>query len=590
MTRELPWRALVLALWIIASVVLLAVMAPALAERRMSDPDDYMRLVQVRDWLAGQGWFDVTQHRMDPPRGGAMHWSRLVDLPLAGVILLLRPLVGTGAAEIVAVAIVPLVTLGLLLLLGALIVRRLRPEAVAPALGALFVLCSGYVLVQTYPTRIDHHGWQIACSAAAVLALLDSRPVRGGVMAGLAIALGLNISMEGLLFAVAVGALLGCRAMSDAAHLPRLVAFSAALAGAGTGLALLLQGPGLWPVVWCDVPTLGHLAAFAVAAVGTGGVLLAGQRLSTPARIMLLAAVAAAAAASFALVAPRCLASPFAQMNPTTYTVWYLNVMEGHPVWRQSPANAVTTLGFPLVGLSGAWWAWRRAATSEERRNWFTLLLLAAAALAVAVMVRRAAGLAQLLAVPGAVVLALALGARAGRIEKPARRVLARVSLFVAVSPLLPAYVAALVSSAERRDERTPADPACDATCSLGALAALPPTDLLASLDVGPAVLAFTRHRVIAGGYHRNHEAIAEVIQAFTGPEGRAVETIRRRRIRYVLIDPKGGEAGLFARRAPDGLMARLSAGRPPAWLTPDPALRGRYRLFRVLPERLPEA
>src|ERR1700751_5814482 len=29
--------------------------------------DDAMRLVEVRDLLAGQSWFDLTQHRLDPP-------------------------------------------------------------------------------------------------------------------------------------------------------------------------------------------------------------------------------------------------------------------------------------------------------------------------------------------------------------------------------------------------------------------------------------------------------------------------------------------------------------------------------------------
>src|ERR1700752_4875323 len=48
--------------------------------------DDAMRLVDVRDFLAGQSWFDLTQHRLSPPEGVAMHWSRLIDLPLAMLI------------------------------------------------------------------------------------------------------------------------------------------------------------------------------------------------------------------------------------------------------------------------------------------------------------------------------------------------------------------------------------------------------------------------------------------------------------------------------------------------------------------------
>ena len=57
--------------------------------------DDAMRLVEVRDLIAGQGWFDLTQYRLDPP-GLPMHWSRVIDAPLAAIILMLRPLVGHG--------------------------------------------------------------------------------------------------------------------------------------------------------------------------------------------------------------------------------------------------------------------------------------------------------------------------------------------------------------------------------------------------------------------------------------------------------------------------------------------------------------
>ncbi len=44
-----------------------------------SDPDDAMRLAQVREFLAGKGWFDLYEPRVDPPGGYLTHWSRLVD-------------------------------------------------------------------------------------------------------------------------------------------------------------------------------------------------------------------------------------------------------------------------------------------------------------------------------------------------------------------------------------------------------------------------------------------------------------------------------------------------------------------------------
>ncbi len=58
---------------------------------RVPDTDDAMRLVEVRDLLAGQGWYDNVQYRFLPPGGVPSHWSRLVDAPIAGLILAFTP-------------------------------------------------------------------------------------------------------------------------------------------------------------------------------------------------------------------------------------------------------------------------------------------------------------------------------------------------------------------------------------------------------------------------------------------------------------------------------------------------------------------
>src|SRR5436305_140468 len=71
----------------------------------LGDTDDNMRIMQVRGLLHGQGWYDLRNYRMNPPYGANIHWSRLVDLPIAGLILTLRPFLGGAAAERYAVAL-----------------------------------------------------------------------------------------------------------------------------------------------------------------------------------------------------------------------------------------------------------------------------------------------------------------------------------------------------------------------------------------------------------------------------------------------------------------------------------------------------
>jgi hypothetical protein len=96
----------------------------------LGDTDDNMRLMQVRALLAGQGWYDLRQYRLDPAMGGFdIHWSRIVDLPIAGLILLLKPFVGTLVAERWACGFAPLIPLAVTMTGLSLTVRRL----VAPA-------------------------------------------------------------------------------------------------------------------------------------------------------------------------------------------------------------------------------------------------------------------------------------------------------------------------------------------------------------------------------------------------------------------------------------------------------------------------
>src|SRR5215210_5741155 len=158
----------------------------------LGDTDDNMRMSQVRALLNGQAWFDLRQHRLNAPFGANIHWSRVVDLPLAGLILALRPLIGGAGAEKWAVAIAPLLPYLVALFAVALTVRRLVDRrAYVLAFAALFF--AGSTNGMFMPERIDHHGWQLAMLALAVAGIADPKKIRGGLTLGLATALSLTV-------------------------------------------------------------------------------------------------------------------------------------------------------------------------------------------------------------------------------------------------------------------------------------------------------------------------------------------------------------------------------------------------------------
>src|SRR6185312_11721936 len=96
--RQPNFAALVALTWLLVALALLLQEWPRTAET-LFDTDDAMRLAQLRDWLHGQGWFDLHQARMQPPEGYDTHWSRLIDLGLAGLLFLLGWFNDAAAAE-----------------------------------------------------------------------------------------------------------------------------------------------------------------------------------------------------------------------------------------------------------------------------------------------------------------------------------------------------------------------------------------------------------------------------------------------------------------------------------------------------------
>ncbi|WP_204270762.1 hypothetical protein, partial [Escherichia coli] len=77
----------------------------------LGDTDDAVRLVQVREWLAGKSWFDLHTDRLGMADGLVSHWSRLIDVGVGGLITLFGWFVPADQAELAARAVWPLLLL-----------------------------------------------------------------------------------------------------------------------------------------------------------------------------------------------------------------------------------------------------------------------------------------------------------------------------------------------------------------------------------------------------------------------------------------------------------------------------------------------
>lgn len=572
----------VVLVWLALASLLVARGFTAIAERRFPDPDDVLRLVQVRDLLAGQGWFDLHQYRIDGPAGTLMHWSRIVDVPLALVIGALSPLIGSTAAEQVAIVAVPLLTLAAILLAVAKAAARVM-DLQGVTLACLCVGLSPMVLAQVQPLRIDHHAWQIFTVVLAIVGLAPGRRAWGPAISGAALAMGLSISLEILPIAAAFGAVFAFRWLADRVTRRPLVVFLGSLAA---GLALLfLATRGLDDLVQhCDVVSPALLGLFAIAALGTAAVAIR-PRMSRSAIVGLLAMTAAVGLGFYAWSAPQCLAGPFGNLDPLVREFWYENVAEGQPAWRVAPELWMPIVAQGLIALTALAWLWRNRA-GEERQWWFEYLVITGAAFVTGLLVWRS------LAFVGALS-AIPLGWLAGRLlgtlhdaERPMRKVAVAA---VMVLVLVPSFPVALAQTVAPTDDEGPAEagPNTSAACRLAGSAAalnrLEPAKVFAPLDLGPALLDRSRHGVVATAHHRANLSMHDVIAVFLGSPETARALILRHDADYVILCTGMGEVGLYTKKAPEGFAAQLVAGRVPAWLESMP-LEGpaEVRLWRV--------
>ena len=574
-------RLRVLITWVLLAAAMLAVNFKLVSMMRFGDPDDALRLLQVRDLLAGQSWFDVHQYRVAAPEGVPMHWSRLVDIPIAGMIQLLRPLLGTASAEQVTAVLVPLLTLlCAMALLGRLAARWFNDEVVA--LSGLMIGLSPPVLCQFTPLRIDHHGWQIVLALVALNGLHAKDPRRGGLVIGLSLAALLAISIEGLpLTALFLGicVLRGLRNPASRFDWFAVAAGSLALSSA----AIFLGTRGTYDLgTHCDAISPVHLAMLAWVAAGAAALRLAAPR-SLSAQIGALAVIGAGAGVLLFGIAPECRGGTFVMLDPLVKRYWYDSVQEGMPFWHTSPPLAAAILAGPLVGIIGTLWLWRGASDAPSRMLWCDHLLLLAGAWLIGLVVARASATALVFAaVPSA---ALILQ---GVYRLRSVPILPRLGgYFVVISLLAPGLpVVMTMAAASPHSANANRDGKIEksvAGVSLGALSIsqcrydvagraldrLPAADLFAPLDIGPDLIMRSHARVVATGHHRGAAGMHDVIAAFMAPAEEAHAFIRKRHATLVVVCPDIFEPSVYTARAPGGLMADLLHDRPPHWLEP---------------------
>jgi len=539
----------------------------------LGDTDDNMRLMQVRALLKGQGWYDLRNYYLNPPQGFDIHWSRIVDLPIAGLILLLKPFVGTDQAEKLACGLAPLLPLSIAFIgLGATVRRLIAPYAWALALALLVIVCVPTMLMFA-PDRIDHHGWQLAMLSLTVAGLSDPRGARGGVIVGAASAFSIAIGLEMLPYAAMAGAIITLQWIWDRSEARRVAGYAAALA---SGIALGYGGFASYAnnVARCDALTPVYLTTLL-----TAGALLFVIAWINPAsrlgRLGLALVAGGAVVGVFAGFFPQCLGRP-EQVSPELAKNWLNNVREAKPIYMHPFAQAFPISCLPVIGLVGAAVAAIRA-IRERRANmvgWAAVTLFTLFACLMLLWQARAGPAAQLLAVPGAA--ALIWIAVPILLDSP--NMLVRVVGPVAVVLFASGAFSGLVvnigpSGGGKVDARVKkineAGGRCPAIGNMRPLNAYPSATIFSFVDLGPRIITTTHHKAVAGPYHRNGDAILDVQHAFGGSPDQFRAIAKKHGATLLLICPNMAESTIYRARNPGGFYDQLAHGKKFDFLEP---------------------
>ncbi|MCZ4347919.1 hypothetical protein [Devosia neptuniae] len=595
MTNSAPHRATPdwrLVLLVLAAAIAILVIRAVIGRAGMpffADTDDAMRMVMVRDFLHGQPWYDLTAHRLNTPFGAELHWSRLVDVPIAILVMIFTPLLGPDTAMIAAGYVWPMALLGVLLWFSALLADRLvGPEGVLPAL--VLPVLNPAITAEFTPGRVDHHNVVIILTLATVWAAVESvRRPRFAIVCGLLAATALAIATESLpviAAAILAAGLLWVFAVTKAATMRNFgLAFAA---GCAVHLATF-RLPNRWFEAACDVLSPVYLSvALAVAATFTLASLMPVQ--GRWQRFGVLAVLGGLGMGLVALAFPQCLHGPYGELDPWLQANWIAGIVEAKP-WAASvfelPAYAIA-VGIPaLLGtLVVLYRLWR---VQQGRAEWAVLLAFVLCTALIMLAQIRGARLTVMPAMPAAAWLIVA--ARQRYLAQPRLvTILGLAGSWLAFSGVVLALVVTLMVNlapgraqdvAQARASKEP----CLVPAAFADLAALPPERIMSPIDLGAHIMLYTPHEVVAAPYHRNQLGVRDAFRFFNDPIDDARAIIEQRGIGLVVICPPMSEVRGLADRADDSFAALYAAGNLPAWLVDVSPTDAVLRTFAVLPQ-----
>lgn len=549
------------------------------------DNDDVMRLVQVRDWLNGQGWFDLTQYRLGPEGGTLMHWSRLVDVPIGGMIGLFSLFFSTETSEAIAVYTWPLLTAIPVILAFILCLRSLVGHH-GIAVGAVASVAFLFGVGKFNPGAIDHHNIQLAIYALLIFIIIEpTRSWKLHILGGFLCAFAIAVGAETTPLIAVICAII---ALTWAWHGGKIYRRPTRVFGLSMALSLTLLffitiPPLKYTEVVCDTLSLGY---YTLGVAGSGLLFLAAATLSYHnrfIRFMSLGGIGVFVIIFAKIIAPECLQSPLANLDPLLVELWLNNVTEAQSFAAQWQAKPWSILGFYAVPIMAIALCIYQLKSGEHKEVYLKLLSVIVIAFAISLIQIRGSVFANLAAMIPMAALVTQLRMKSRAEPKNAKIAISFILISLLSMPIVWLALAGGISklmnseisgsgniqSTSQTGDAEIEDNLCKAREALMPLNELPNGVVVAPSNLGASILRYTQHRVLSAPYHRNQFGMLTEIKASISSVEEARKILANAQATILVFCNTDPQVTISKRKAPDGFYAKLSKGEVPDFLTP---------------------
>ena len=538
------------------------------------DPDPWVRLTQVRQWLTG-GWenfYDHTVRNVNAPYGEvSTPWTRPLDILVSAFYFLTPHSLGVNVRLMLAATwMPPCIGLGAIALLT-LAARRAFDNLHVLGFVALLVLFSPDTFYYFTPGDSDHHGL-LSMLWSGVLAMLMVRDYNRNtaLTAGGLLGLMIWISPEALILTAAVYALLGVLALWRPQRAPGL-AFTALGVALAASFGLLVEVPPgrIFTTLVYDSLSIVHVALLWLSAAAAGALAVFFQRKTKPAERFFAASVAGAGVLlAMYFLYPRFFLGPLADVDPFIFTGFLPRVGEARTLLSNTWDDIVRELMEPVLAAVLIFVTlWRADARPERRLK--LLMLSALLALTTGMTLYQIRWAYYMHPVAIVAIAMLIAGATAMDRERPlvwlrqlprqGRPYIVLWLAFFFMNVLIRLYPSVITESSACMSEVR----YVIQTQQLQPLLGNNNQIVYAPEDAGGDMLFFTPYRIIASNYHREGAGLHDMrlIANATTPAEAAV-LLKKRQVSAMLFCPAFQEKTSWLQTAVD-------AKKRPGWLVP---------------------